>query len=200
MFSSFLFSLLRFAGEWMHQCGNHNHWTKIWNAFNANGPHSIGLWYGIVCVLGASDVFWWSKKCIKTTLDWYRYAFDGFGFNGLFITAFFGWLIQSNKCRGQCLSNGKNRYKYGELEIVFFIRNKENQSFLRYLSIVNKVEKTKFHLFHTLIQYKTGCSWKWWKNWGRTQKTETRVNMVENWENEGVQYHCKLETFSRLKS
>lgn len=139
-FLSLFFFSFRFTGQWVHQCRNHNHWKTVWIAFISNGPNSIGLWYGIICVLSASYIFWWTKKCIKTTMDWYRYDYDGFGFNGLFITAFFGWLIQSNKCRGQCLSNGKNCCKYGEFEVknrssffFFFNCSNWNESLLKIL-------------------------------------------------------------------
>lgn len=110
----------RFAGEWVHQCCYHNHWETFRTAFIPNGPGSEWLWHCIICMFGASYLFWWPKKCIKTAMDRYRHDNDGNGFNGIFITAFFGRLIQSNKCRSKCLSHG-SQHEHGKFGKTFWL-------------------------------------------------------------------------------
>lgn len=100
-------SFNRTPSQWMYQCGNYNNWKTFWLTFSSNRISSQWLWYIVVCVLSAGNIFRWASNSIKAKMDRYRHDIDGFGFIGVCLAAFHRRHVSSNKCRSKCLSNGR---------------------------------------------------------------------------------------------
>lgn len=99
--------IFRSLSEWMHKCGNHNHWKAIWSSIIANRTGGQWIWYRIIRMSSAGYLFRGSKWCFEATLDWHWYGIDGHWFAGIFIAAFSGRCIPGNECRNEYLLTRK---------------------------------------------------------------------------------------------